>query len=99
MTLIVPYLSIVAVAHTRGGMVLSYSYWQQRFRGDPSMVGQLILVDNLPFTIAGVTAPVALGESFDGGLRGDGHEYRGFDGEMRGVKESRARAGFGALGY
>jgi hypothetical protein len=34
-------------------MVLSYSYWQQRFRGDPSMVGQLILVNNLPFTIAG----------------------------------------------
>jgi predicted permease len=38
-------------------LVLSYSYWQRRFRGDPSVLGQLILVNNLPFTIAGVAAP------------------------------------------
>ena len=38
-------------------LVLSYSYWQRRFHGDPSAVGQLILVNNLPFTITGVAAP------------------------------------------
>jgi hypothetical protein len=32
-------------------------------------------------------------------LRADGHEYRGFDGSVRGVKESCTGAGFGALGY
>jgi predicted permease len=38
-------------------LVLSYKYWQQRFRGDPAAVGKSILVDNQPFTIAGVAAP------------------------------------------
>jgi macrolide transport system ATP-binding/permease protein len=38
-------------------LVLSYSYWQRRFHGDPSVAGQLILVNNLPFTVAGVAAP------------------------------------------
>ena len=38
-------------------LVLSYSYWQSRFHGDPSVAGQSILVNNLPFTVAGVTAP------------------------------------------
>jgi hypothetical protein len=48
---------------------------------------------------AEIFGEVALGESFDGGLGADRHEYGGFDGDMGGVKESRARAGFGALGY
>jgi predicted permease len=38
-------------------LVLSHSYWQRRFHGDPSVMGQLILVNNLPFTVAGVAAP------------------------------------------
>jgi predicted permease len=38
-------------------LVLSYAYWQSRFHGDRHAIGQLILIDNLPFTVAGVTAP------------------------------------------
>src|SRR5262249_42297585 len=37
--------------------VLSYSYWQGRFAGDPSAIGQSITINNIPFTIAGVAAP------------------------------------------
>jgi predicted permease len=38
-------------------LVLSYSYWQRRFHGDPAVLGQLILINNVPFTVAGVTPP------------------------------------------
>ena len=41
----------------RRSLVLSYAYWQSRFHGDPSVIGQLILINNLPFTIVGVAAP------------------------------------------
>ena len=48
-------------ADDRGGapptVVLSYAYWQRRFNGNPAVVGQSILVNNLPFTVAGVAAP------------------------------------------
>jgi predicted permease len=37
-------------------VVLSWAYWQRRFNGDPAAVGQSILLNGLPFTIAGVTA-------------------------------------------
>ncbi len=38
-------------------LVLSYSYWQNRFHGDPNVAGQSILINNLPFTVTGVAAP------------------------------------------
>ena len=38
-------------------VVLSYAYWQRRFNGNPDIAGQSILIDNLPFTVTGVTAP------------------------------------------
>lgn len=41
--------------------VLSYRYWQQRFSGNTSIVGQQINLNNVPFTIVGVTPP-----GFDG---------------------------------
>ena len=41
--------------------VLSYRYWQQRFSGDPSVVGKQINLNNVSFTIAGVSA-----KGFDG---------------------------------
>jgi hypothetical protein len=37
--------------------VISYAYWQRRFGSSPSAVGQSILVDGTPFTIAGVSPP------------------------------------------
>jgi macrolide transport system ATP-binding/permease protein len=38
-------------------VVLAYLYWQRRFNGSPSVIGKSILVDNLPFTVVGVSAP------------------------------------------
>ena len=38
-------------------LALSYAYWQRHFRGDPAVTGKTILVNNLPFAIAGVAAP------------------------------------------
>jgi macrolide transport system ATP-binding/permease protein len=37
--------------------VLAYAYWQRRFNADPSVAGKSILINGLPFTIAGVSAP------------------------------------------
>jgi len=41
--------------------VLSHRYWQKRFSNDPSVVGRQINLNNLAFTIVGVSA-----EGFDG---------------------------------
>jgi putative ABC transport system permease protein len=35
-------------------MVLGYSYWRKRFDGDPSVVGQKVELNGLPFTVIGV---------------------------------------------
>ncbi len=37
--------------------ILTYPFWQRRYNGDPSAVGQSIRINGVPFTIAGVTAP------------------------------------------
>ncbi len=37
--------------------VLGYSYWQNRFGGDPGAIGKHILVDGRPATIVGVAPP------------------------------------------
>jgi predicted permease len=37
-------------------VTLAYSYWQGRFNGDPLAIGKSILINNLPFTIVGVSA-------------------------------------------
>lgn len=36
-------------------VVISYSYWQSRFAGARSTLGRTITVDNLPYTIVGIT--------------------------------------------
>jgi predicted permease len=38
-------------------LVLSYPYWRNHFRGDPSVVGQTVQVNKHPFTILGVAPP------------------------------------------
>lgn len=35
--------------------VLGYRYWQRQFGGDPSVIGRVIQIDQVPFTIVGVT--------------------------------------------
>ena len=37
-------------------MVIGYRLWQQRFNGDPAVVGSSVLLNRQPFTIVGVTA-------------------------------------------
>jgi predicted permease len=41
--------------------VLSYRYWQRRFNGNAAVIGKQININNVPFTIVGVTQP-----GFDG---------------------------------
>ncbi|MDE3136075.1 MAG: ABC transporter permease [Acidobacteriota bacterium] len=36
-------------------VVLSYGYWQRNFGGDPSVIGRTVRLNNVEFTIAGVT--------------------------------------------
>lgn len=38
-------------------VVLSYDYWQRRYGRNASAVGQKLLINNVPFVIAGVSAP------------------------------------------
>jgi predicted permease len=41
--------------------VISYRYWQKRFSGDPGVIGKQINLNNVAFTVIGVTPP-----GFDG---------------------------------
>jgi predicted permease len=41
--------------------VISYRFWQQRFAGAANAIGQTILINRKPFTVAGVTAPKFFG--------------------------------------
>jgi predicted permease len=43
------------VAGAPSAAVISYRLWQNSFLGDPSIVGRKILIDSVPFTVAGVT--------------------------------------------
>ena len=38
-------------------ILLSYGVWQQRFGGDPAIVGRTTTVDGLPYTVVGVMRP------------------------------------------
>ncbi len=44
--------------------VISHRYWQRQFDGDQSILGKQISLNNVPFTIVGVTPP-----SFDGAMQ------------------------------
>jgi len=43
--------------------VLSHSYWQRRFAGDPGIVGRQVTVNNVPMTVIGVAPEGFLGSS------------------------------------
>lgn len=49
--------------------VISHAYWQRRFSGSSTAIGQSIIVERVPFTIVGVTPPdffgVEVGRTFD----------------------------------
>ena len=41
--------------------VISHRYWQQQFNSDPNIVGKSVIINNLNFTIAGITPPEFFG--------------------------------------
>jgi putative ABC transport system permease protein len=45
--------------------LLGFGYWQRRFGGDPGVVGRAITVNNVPFTVIGVTPREFYGISSD----------------------------------
>lgn len=45
-------------------VVLNYQYWQKAFGGSPSAIGKVVRLNNVPFTIVGVTEPNFLALSF-----------------------------------
>ena len=44
-------------------IVLSYSSWLRDFSSDPSIIGTTITMENMPFTVVGVTPPGFYGET------------------------------------
>ncbi len=38
--------------------VLTHGVWRDQFAGDPNIVGRTIALDNMPYTVVGVTAPL-----------------------------------------
>ena len=42
--------------------VLSYEFWQSRYAGNPDVIGKLIKIDRLPYSIIGVTPKGFFGE-------------------------------------
>ena len=42
-------------------VVLSYRFWQQRFSGDPNVVGRRVKINGYPFAVIGVAPPSFLG--------------------------------------
>ncbi|HLJ46277.1 MAG TPA: ABC transporter permease [Bryobacteraceae bacterium] len=55
MTLGQPFTESVRAGHWAAEAVLSYRFWQNRFGGDPSIVGRTIHLNTYPFTIVGVS--------------------------------------------
>jgi predicted permease len=52
-----PFTSEVRSGHWAAEAVLSYSFWQRRFGGDPGVLGRIIRLNTYPFTVAGVSPP------------------------------------------
>src|SRR5262249_54553975 len=51
------------IGSPRASLVLSYSFWQSRFNRDPRVVGRVVRLNGVPFTIVGVAAPGFTGTS------------------------------------
>jgi predicted permease len=51
-------------------IVLTYDTWKTRFAADPHIVGQLVKINGLPFTVVGVTQPKFVGAAWGTALSG-----------------------------
>jgi predicted permease len=45
--------------------VISHGWWQQRFHGDPDVLGSTVFLNYRPFTVVGVASPDYLGSTSD----------------------------------
>ena len=50
-------------AEASPAVVLSYGYWKRRFHTDRSLVGKVLVVNDLPVTIVGIAPPEFFGET------------------------------------
>jgi len=54
---------------TSSGAVISYSFWQREYGGDPSVLGRTLTLEGQPFQVIGVTPPsffgVEIGRNYD----------------------------------
>ena len=53
-------------AGTHPVVVLSHQFWTRRFKADPTIVGQTIRLNNLPYTVVGVAEAGFEGTTFFG---------------------------------
>jgi predicted permease len=51
-------------------LVLTYDTWKNRFAADPHIIGQLVKINGLPFTVVGVTQPKFVGAKWGTALSG-----------------------------
>jgi predicted permease len=51
-------------------IVLTYDTWKNRFAADPHIIGQLVKINGLPFTVVGVTQPKFVGAQWGTALSG-----------------------------
>ncbi len=51
-------------------IVLTYDTWKNRFAADPHIIGQLVKINGLPFTVVGVTQPKFVGAAWGTALSG-----------------------------
>lgn len=58
------------VAEADAVIVLTYPCWRERFGGNPNVVGQVVKLDGLSFTVIGVTAPDFVGAAWGTALSG-----------------------------
>ena len=70
-------------------VVLSYPYWQRRFAGNPAIAGREVVINNTPFTVAGVTQPGFIGSFM--GVAVDAWVPMAMQREMQGTSEREAR--------
>jgi hypothetical protein len=64
-------------------VVLSHHFWQRRFAGDPSVIGQALRIEGKSFTIIGVLSPEVAGFDLENPdiwlplvLRGEVHHFK-----------------------
>ena len=78
--------------------VLSHRFWTNRFGNDPSVVGKQVNINNVAFTIVGVTPARLFGHEQRRFRAGRLHSYRMGAADPRRAKQHGGRRAFGGCG-